>query len=108
MNISLTGLLVLLIIAGVCGGIGRAIGGGTGGGFFVSIAVGFVGALLGSFVAHYFHLPDGEGSKITLLFENVNDISINPGNSRELIETGNQAGLGRAVAESENVGDQLL
>ena len=58
MNISLTGLLVLLIIAGVCGGIGRAIGGGTGGGFFVSIAVGFVGALLGSFVAHYFHLPE--------------------------------------------------
>ena len=60
MNISLTGLLVLLIIAGVCGGIGRALsGGGTaGGGFFVSIAVGFVGALLGSFVAHYFHLPE--------------------------------------------------
>jgi uncharacterized membrane protein YeaQ/YmgE (transglycosylase-associated protein family) len=58
MNISLTGLLVLLIIAGVCGGIGRAIGGGTGGGFFVSIAVGFVGALLGSFVAHYFRLPE--------------------------------------------------
>ncbi len=58
MNISLTGLLVLLIIAGVCGGIGRAIGGGTGGGFFVSIAVGFVGALIGSFVAHYFKLPE--------------------------------------------------
>ncbi len=64
-----------------------------------------VGCNLG---AHHFHLPDGEGSKITLLFENVNDISINPGNSRELIETGNQAGLGWAVAESENVGDQLL
>ena len=58
MNISITGLLVLLIIAGVCGGIGRAIGGGVGGGFFVSIAVGFVGALLGTFVAHYFHLPE--------------------------------------------------
>jgi len=58
MTLSLTGLLILLIIAGVCGAIGRAIGGGTGGGFFVSIAVGFVGALLGSFVAHYFHLPE--------------------------------------------------
>ena len=57
MNISITGLLVLLIIAGVCGGIGRAIGGGTGGGFFVSIAVGFVGALLGTVIAHYFRLP---------------------------------------------------
>ena len=58
MTISITGLLVLLLIAGICGGIGRAIGGGTGGGFFVSIAVGFVGALLGTFVAHYFHLPE--------------------------------------------------
>ncbi|MEI9952796.1 MAG: 2OG-Fe(II) oxygenase [Pseudomonadota bacterium] len=57
MTISITGLVVLLIVAGICGGIGRAIGGGTGGGFFVSIAVGFVGALLGTFVAHYFHLP---------------------------------------------------
>ncbi|MET0793070.1 MAG: hypothetical protein ABW061_16230 [Polyangiaceae bacterium] len=58
MTISITGLIVLLIVAGICGGIGRAIGGGTGGGFFVSIAVGFVGALLGTFVAHYFHLPE--------------------------------------------------
>jgi uncharacterized membrane protein YeaQ/YmgE (transglycosylase-associated protein family) len=58
MTISLTGLVVLLIIAGICGGIGRAIAGGTGGGFFVSIAVGFVGALLGTFVAHYLHLPE--------------------------------------------------
>lgn len=58
MTLSLTGLLVLLVIAGVCGAIGRAIGGGTGGGFFVSIAVGFVGALLGTFVAHYLRLPE--------------------------------------------------
>jgi uncharacterized membrane protein YeaQ/YmgE (transglycosylase-associated protein family) len=58
MTISITGLVVLLIVAGICGGIGRAIGGGTGGGFFVSIAVGFVGALLGTFVANYFHLPE--------------------------------------------------
>ena len=35
-----------------------SIAGGTGGGFLVSIAVGFVGALLGSFVAHYFRLPE--------------------------------------------------
>jgi uncharacterized membrane protein YeaQ/YmgE (transglycosylase-associated protein family) len=58
MTFPLTGLLVLLIIAGICGSLGRAIGGGTGGGFFVSIAVGFVGALLGSFVAQRLHLPD--------------------------------------------------
>jgi uncharacterized membrane protein YeaQ/YmgE (transglycosylase-associated protein family) len=58
MTITLTGLLLLLIIAGVCGAIGRAIGGGTGGGFFVSIAVGFVGALFGTLIAHYVHLPE--------------------------------------------------
>ena len=58
MTITLTGLLILLIIAGICGGIGRAIGGGTGGGFFVSIAVGFVGALLGTFIAARLHLPE--------------------------------------------------
>lgn len=58
MTITFIGLLVLLIIAGVCGGIGRALGGGTGGGFLVSIAVGFVGALLGTFIAHQFRLPE--------------------------------------------------
>jgi uncharacterized membrane protein YeaQ/YmgE (transglycosylase-associated protein family) len=58
MSITLTGLLILLIIAGVCGAIGRAIGGGTGGGFLVSIAVGFVGALFGTIVAQTFHLPE--------------------------------------------------
>ena len=58
MTITLTGLLVLLIIAGICGMIGRALGGGTGGGFFVSIAVGFVGALIGMFLAGALHLPE--------------------------------------------------
>ena len=58
MTMTVTGLLVLLLIAGICGAIGRSIGGGTGGGFFVSIAVGFVGALLGSWLAHALRLPE--------------------------------------------------
>jgi len=58
MTLTLTGLLILLVIAGVCGAIGRAIAGGTGGGFVVSIAVGFIGALLGTFMAGYLHLPE--------------------------------------------------
>jgi uncharacterized membrane protein YeaQ/YmgE (transglycosylase-associated protein family) len=58
MTLTLTGLLILLVIAGVCGAIGRAIGGGARGGFLVSIAVGFVGALLGTFVAFHLHLPE--------------------------------------------------
>jgi uncharacterized membrane protein YeaQ/YmgE (transglycosylase-associated protein family) len=58
MTLTVTGLLVLLVVAGVCGAIGRAIAGGTAGGFLVSIAVGFVGALLGTFLARLVHLPD--------------------------------------------------
>ena len=58
MTLTLTGLLILLLIAGICGAIGRAIAGGTPGGFLVSIAVGFVGALLGTFLAHLAHLPE--------------------------------------------------
>lgn len=58
MTLTITGLLILLIIAGVCGAIGRAIAGGTGGGFIVSIAIGFVGALLGSMLAGYLNLPE--------------------------------------------------
>jgi uncharacterized membrane protein YeaQ/YmgE (transglycosylase-associated protein family) len=59
MNLTLTGILLLLLIAGICGAVGRAIAGGSRGGFIVSIAVGFVGALLGSMMAHSFHLPEG-------------------------------------------------
>jgi uncharacterized membrane protein YeaQ/YmgE (transglycosylase-associated protein family) len=58
MTITLTGFLVMLVIAGICGAIGRAIGGGTGGGFFVSIAIGFIGALLGTVIAVHLHLPE--------------------------------------------------
>jgi len=58
MTLTLSGLLILLLIAGLCGAIGRGIGGGTRGGFFVSIAVGFVGALFGTFIAGYMHLPE--------------------------------------------------
>jgi uncharacterized membrane protein YeaQ/YmgE (transglycosylase-associated protein family) len=58
MTITLTALLVLLIIAGICGAIGRAMGGGLPGGFFVSVAVGFVGALVGMLVANELRLPE--------------------------------------------------
>jgi uncharacterized membrane protein YeaQ/YmgE (transglycosylase-associated protein family) len=58
MGMSLEGLLILLLIAAVCGGIGRAIGGGTNGGCLVSIALGFIGALIGSWLAHQLKLPE--------------------------------------------------
>jgi uncharacterized membrane protein YeaQ/YmgE (transglycosylase-associated protein family) len=58
MHFSPMGLLVLLVVAAVCGAIGRAIAGGTAGGCLVSIAVGFVGALLGIWIAHQIRLPE--------------------------------------------------
>ena len=50
--------LLLLLIAGVCGAIGQAIGGYSHGGCLVSIALGFIGALLGSWLAGKLGLPE--------------------------------------------------
>jgi uncharacterized membrane protein YeaQ/YmgE (transglycosylase-associated protein family) len=51
-------LLVLLLIAGICGALGQAITGYSHGGCLVSIALGFIGALLGSWIAGALHLPE--------------------------------------------------
>jgi uncharacterized membrane protein YeaQ/YmgE (transglycosylase-associated protein family) len=51
-------LLVLVIIAGVCGAIGRSIAGYSHTGCLGSIALGFIGALLGSWIARQLHLPE--------------------------------------------------
>ena len=58
MTISLPALLILIVIAAVCGAIGKAIAGGARGGLIVSIALGFVGALLGPWVARKLTLPE--------------------------------------------------
>jgi uncharacterized membrane protein YeaQ/YmgE (transglycosylase-associated protein family) len=50
-------LIILLIVAGVCGAVGRAIGGGTRGGCLVSIALGFIGAVVGAWLARLLSLP---------------------------------------------------
>ena len=50
--------LILLLIAGVCGAIGQAIGGYSHGGCLVSIALGFIGALLGSWISGRLGLPE--------------------------------------------------
>ena len=51
-------ILILLAIAGVCGALGQAIGGSSRGGCLVSIALGFIGALVGSWIASALHLPE--------------------------------------------------
>lgn len=50
--------LLLLLIAGICGAIGQAIAGSSRGGILVSIAVGFIGALLGSWMSSQLGLPE--------------------------------------------------
>jgi uncharacterized membrane protein YeaQ/YmgE (transglycosylase-associated protein family) len=51
-------LLILLLVAGICGAIGQAITGYSHGGCLVSIALGFIGALLGSWLAGKLGLPE--------------------------------------------------
>ncbi|HEX9800539.1 MAG TPA: GlsB/YeaQ/YmgE family stress response membrane protein [Thermoanaerobaculia bacterium] len=58
MTMSLTSILILLVIAAVCGAIGKAIAGSARGGLIVSIVLGFIGALLGPWVAGKLDLPE--------------------------------------------------
>jgi LPXTG-motif cell wall-anchored protein len=58
MHMTLVSVLILLVVAGVCGGIGQAIASRSRGGFLTSIAVGFIGALLGAWIAGAAKLPE--------------------------------------------------
>jgi uncharacterized membrane protein YeaQ/YmgE (transglycosylase-associated protein family) len=58
MTMSLTQLLLLLLIAAVCGAIGKAIAGSARGGLVISIVLGFIGALLGPWLAAKLELPE--------------------------------------------------
>ena len=55
---TLVDFLILLLIAGVCGSIGQAIAGYSRGGCLVSIALGFIGAIVGVWVARNLGLPE--------------------------------------------------
>lgn len=50
-------LIILLIIAGVCGALAEMIVGFSTGGFLASIVVGLIGAYLGSWLAPLLGLP---------------------------------------------------
>lgn len=54
---TLFSFLLLLLIAGICGAIGQAIAGFQGG-LLVSIAIGFIGALLGIWLAGAFGVSE--------------------------------------------------
>lgn len=51
-------LFVLLLIAGICGALAQALAGFSRGGCLLSIVVGFIGALLGSWLARVMGLPE--------------------------------------------------
>ena len=55
---SLVDLLILLLVAGLCGSLGQAISGYSRGGCLVSIALGFIGAVIGMWIARQFQLPE--------------------------------------------------
>lgn len=56
---TLLNLLILLVIAAVCGSIAQAIAGSSRGGLITSIALGFIGALVGPWIADALDLPAG-------------------------------------------------
>lgn len=55
---TLTELIVLLIVAGVIGAIGQALAGFSRGGCLAAIALGFVGAVIGLWLARSLGLPE--------------------------------------------------
>jgi uncharacterized membrane protein YeaQ/YmgE (transglycosylase-associated protein family) len=60
MTLTLTWMdfFVLLLIAGLCGALGQVISGVSRGGLIVSIALGFIGALIGMWIARAMELPE--------------------------------------------------
>ena len=55
---SVVEFLLLLLIAGICGSVAQAMVGFSRGGCLVSIALGFIGALLGTWLARLAGLPE--------------------------------------------------
>ncbi len=58
MTMSLPALLLLVVIAAVCGALGKAIAGNVRGGLIVSTVLGFIGALIGPWFARMLKLPE--------------------------------------------------
>ncbi len=55
---TLLDVFFLLLVAGVCGALGQAISGFSRGGCLVSIALGFVGAVIGMWLTRAAGLPE--------------------------------------------------
>jgi uncharacterized membrane protein YeaQ/YmgE (transglycosylase-associated protein family) len=55
--LTITEFLILLLVAGICGGIGQALGGYSRGGCLTAIVLGFIGAWLGKWLVGEMDLP---------------------------------------------------
>jgi uncharacterized membrane protein YeaQ/YmgE (transglycosylase-associated protein family) len=55
---TLVELLILLLIAGICGSLAQALVGYSRGGCLVSIVLGLIGALIGTWLARLAGLPE--------------------------------------------------
>jgi len=51
-------IIILLVVAAICGSLGMAISGYSRGGCLVAIALGFIGALIGMWLARVLSLPE--------------------------------------------------
>jgi uncharacterized membrane protein YeaQ/YmgE (transglycosylase-associated protein family) len=58
MTFTLQGLIVLIVIAALCGAVGKALAGGSRGGLVTSVALGFIGALFGPWIAGQLNLGE--------------------------------------------------
>jgi uncharacterized membrane protein YeaQ/YmgE (transglycosylase-associated protein family) len=55
---TLIDFLILLLVAGICGALGQTISGYSRGGCLAAIALGFIGALIGLWLARALQLPE--------------------------------------------------
>jgi uncharacterized membrane protein YeaQ/YmgE (transglycosylase-associated protein family) len=58
MTMTVPALLLYLVVAAICGAVGKAIAGDARGGLVVSIFLGFIGAVLGPWIAHQLKLSE--------------------------------------------------
>lgn len=56
-NMTWMGILLLILIGAVCGALAQLVVGFRAGGFVASVVVGFLGALLGTWIARAIGLP---------------------------------------------------
>ena len=68
---TIVGLLVLLVVGAICGAIAEALVGWSPGGFLASAGLGFLGALLGTWLARVLALP-------SLLAVRIETVTIEP------------------------------